>query len=442
MNAQPVPNAASRTPQDVPGAATGPARAGGRPDLTGRPPASRHHHEDTSVTVQVAGGTQQDRTALATALLRAGSGRVTFTGGHPGGPLGATVDAVVLIASATHVIGAAELDLVRTLRHRSHHILLALIAVDRHPSWKQVLDADLERLRAAGTTVAPFAVSVDMHSQAVAAGNPALTAASGIPALARHLDGIAERVALGTAPTASPAAPRAAERRRRTTPDRARWKQVLSDGIAAASSDVDFDLRSRVRVAVADAEDVVDTSDPTRDWNDLETWLRARLTYEGEQTYALLADRTAAVAEALGREVGGEPLTRPAPVEPPDPFGHQPPRDAPRGTRRPLSTRSRSLVTSAYGGVMMTLLLPRLAGVHLPVWVVVVGALTTALLLGAATLSGDRKRQLETSRTRAKSRLRSCADGFQLVTTKHTKDTLRVTQQHLRNECTRRTMEP
>ncbi|MHA6616889.1 P-loop NTPase family protein [Pseudonocardia sp. DLS-67] len=393
-------------------------------------PGSRRAHPGPSVTVQVAGGTQQDRTALAAALLRAGSGGVTFTGGQPGGPLGAAVDAVVLLAPAAQVIGAAELDLAHTLRHRSPRILLALTGFDRHPGWREVVDADLDRLRAVGATVAPFAVSVDMHHRAVATGDLDLAAASGIPALARRLDDIAEQ-----------AAPRPA-RRPRTVPDRARWQQVLADGMAAASSDVDFDLRSRVRAAVADAEGVVEASDPTRDWTAIETWLRARLTYECEQTFALLADRTADVTAALDRELGGEPLPRPTPPDLPDPFGHLPARDAPQGFRRPLATRGRSILMSGYGGLMMALILPRFAGVHLPAWVIVTGALTTALLLGGATLSGERKRQLETTRTRTKTRVRQMTDTYVLVTTKTTRDTIRNTNQKLRTECTNRTMEP
>jgi hypothetical protein len=213
---------------------------------------------------------------------------------------------------------------------------------------------------------------------------------------------------------------------------------VLADGMAAASSDVDFDLRSRVRAAIADAEGVVEASDPARNWNEIDTWFRDRLAYEGEQTFALLADRTAEVTAALERELGGRPLRRPAPARMPDFVGHLPTRDAPIGIRRPLATRSRSLVMSGFSGLMMALILPRFAGVQLPVWVVVAGALGVALLLGGATLSGERKRQLETSRTRAKSRVRHCADGFLLVATKATRDTLRRSQQHLRDECTAR----
>lgn len=422
MNAQPAPDPADRTP---PGA-VGAAHTGGRPERSGRPPAPPH---PAPVAVQVAGGTQQDRTALATALARAGSGRLVFTRDHPGGPLGAAVDAVVLVASAAQAIGPAELVLTHTLRHRSPHVLLALTGVDRHPAWREVLEADLQRLRAAGTDVTPFPVSVDVHEHAVATGDRALATASGIPALARYLDDIAGQAA-------SPAAPRPATGRTpRASGGAERWRQVLGDGMSAAASDVDFDLRSRVRAAVADAEGVVDDSDPGRDWNHLERWLRARLGYEGERAFALLAERTAEVTAALERELGREPLPRPAPPEPPDLFAHLPERDAPRGVRRPLAARTRSLVMSTYGGLMMALLLPRLAGVSLPAWVVVAGALATALLLGGATLSGERRRQLETSRTRAKARVRGCADGFLLAATKHAKDTLRRSQQHLRTEC-------
>ncbi|OZM79330.1 hypothetical protein [Pseudonocardia sp. MH-G8] len=455
MSVQPVAHTATRTPQEVLDAAVAAAHAGGRPDLADRLSATRRLLGTAPVTVQVAGGAQQDRTALVTALLRAGSTRPSFTFADPAGALGTAVDAVVLAVSAARVLGPADLDLVRALRHRSPRILLALTAIDRYPAWPGVLEADLARLRAAGVTAAPFAVSLDQHGLALASGNPSLAASSGIPALARRLDDIAEQAVLGTAWTAAQealeavaelaAAPRPGGRRRRTAsdrdepdPGRARRQQVLADGMAAASSDVEFDLRSRVRGAVADAERVVEASDPTRNWDELDAWLRARLTYEGEQTCALLGARAAAITAALERDLGGAPLPRQEPAELSDPFDGQPTRNAPLGRRKPLAARSRGLVMSAYGGLMMTLVLPRIAGVQLPLWAVVAAALGTAVLLGAATLSGERGRRLETSRTRARALIRHRADGFLLVAGKHNRDTLRRIQQDLRDECAAR----
>jgi hypothetical protein len=275
-----------------------------------------------------------------------------------------------------------------------------------------VLKADLELLNSADIAVAPFAVSVDLHVRAVAIGQPALAAASGIPALAERLRHIAEKAELSATrsvaqhvlgavgelesaprpaphPAPRPTAPAArrppdAEPARAST-DRGRWQQVLADGFAAVSSDVDFDLRSRVRTVVAEAERVVDENDPARNWDALDAWLRERLAYECEQTCALLAARSAEVARALATDLGGAPLRPVRPPALPDLFEHLPPRDPPTGRSRPLAARGRSLVMSGYGGLMMALVLPRFAGVHLPVWIVVTGALLAAVLMRSST---------------------------------------------------------
>jgi hypothetical protein len=83
---------------------------------------------------------------------------------------------------------------------------------------------------------------------------------------------------------------------------------------------------------------------------------------------------------------------------------------------------------SGYGGLMIALILPRVAGVELPAWVAVAGGLVAALLMGGAALSGERKRQLDSRRTRARSLVRHLTEGFLLVVGKHTRDALRGAQ--------------
>jgi hypothetical protein len=471
MSVQPVHDTAAGMPQDVLDAAIGTARAGGRFDVVDRLSGARGLLRGPSVTAQVVGGARQGRTAMVTALLSAGCGPPSITvteSGDAGGSLGEAVDAVVFVSAAAQMLSDAELDQMRALRHRSLTVLFALTEIDQHPHWRDVLEADLELLNSAGIAAAPFAVSVDLHVRAVAIGQPALAAASGIPALAERLRDIAEEAELSAAcsvaqqvlgavgelestprpaphPATRPTAP--ATRRppdaepARAASDRGRWQQVLSDGFAAVSSDVDFDLRSRVRTVVAEAERVVDENDPARNWDALDAWLRERLAYEGAQTFALLAARTAEVATALAADLGGAPLRPVRPPAVPDLFGHLPPRDPPTGRSRPLAARGRSLVMSGYGGLMMALVLPRFAGVHLPVWIVVGGALLAAVLMGSAALSGERKRQLDARRNRAKALVRHCADGFLLGAGKYTRDTVRSAQQQLRDECAAQTAE-
>jgi hypothetical protein len=471
MSVQPVHDTAAVTPQDVLDAAIGTARAGGRFDIVDRLSGAQGLLHGSSVTVQVVGGLRRGRTSMVAALVSAGSGSPDIAvaeSGHAGGSLGEAVDAVVFVSAAAQMLSAAELDQLRALRHRSPTVLFALTEIDQHPHWRDVLEADLELLNSADIAVAPFAVSVDLHVRAVAIGQPALAAASGIPALAERLRHIAEKAELSATrsvaqhvlgavgelesaprpaphPAPRPTAPAArrppdAEPARAST-DRGRWQQVLADGFAAVSSDVDFDLRSRVRTVVAEAERVVDENDPARNWDALDAWLRERLAYECEQTCALLAARSAEVARALATDLGGAPLRPVRPPALPDLFEHLPPRDPPTGRSRPLAARGRSLVMSGYGGLMMALVLPRFAGVHLPVWIVVTGALLAAVLMLSAAHSGERKRQLDARRNRAKALVRHCADGFLLGAGKYTRDTVRSAQQQQRDECAARTAE-
>ena len=52
-----------------------------------------------------------------------------------------------------------------------------------------------------------------------------------------------------------------------------RWQQVLADGFADASADIDRDLRTRLRRLANLAEDAVDELDPATAWAEFEPWL-------------------------------------------------------------------------------------------------------------------------------------------------------------------------
>jgi hypothetical protein len=235
--------------------------------------------------------------------------------------------------------------------------------------------------------------------------------------------------------------PRRPARASRPARDRRSWTRVLADGAAAAASDVDFDLRTRVRAVLAEAEQAIDDGDPGENWSRFDHWLRDRLTFEATRTCALLQERTAGLASVLNFHLdqpGRAPL-QPPPVPPlPELFEHLPQRGAPKNSRRPLATRGRTLLLSAYGGVMMTFVLARLAKLAVPTWLLVAAALVAAVALSGASLAGDRTRQLERRRSRAKTLVRHCTDGYLLGAGKFTRDALRTAQQHLRDACEER----
>jgi hypothetical protein len=156
----------------------------------------------------------------------------------------------------------------------------------------------------------------------------------------------AAMIATNIAPAERSAARPPYGERARATQERGRSQQVLADGFAAASSDVDFDLRTRVRAVATEAERVVEETDPARDWATVDARLRAQLAHEGEHTCALLAARVTEIAAALATEVGGgllRPFSAPAA---PDLDADLPTHDAPTGTRLPLAVRWRTLVMS------------------------------------------------------------------------------------------------
>ncbi|WP_214370807.1 hypothetical protein [Pseudonocardia sp. H11422] len=457
MSVQQAPGPASARPQDILDSAIGTARASGRVDLVERLSGARNLLRAPSLTVLVTGGAHQGTTSLVDALVRAAP--------RPAYPVltevaGPAAYAVVFVSDAAQPLTAPELDHLRTLYRCSPTVLLALTKTDLQPKWRDVLEADLALLRTAGIQVDPFAVSAHLYAHAVTAGDRALTSASGVPALAERLREVTEQAEATTARSiahhvlgaisALEAVSRPRPRPRRPDPapasaDRARWQQVLGDGFAAAASDIDFDLRTRVRSVVAEAERAIDEGDPARNWNVFDDWLRDRLAHEARQTRALLGERAAQVAASLAEQIGLPPGAALRPVELPDPpdlLAHLPPRDPPSADRGPLAARGRTLLMSSYGGVMMTLILPRYAGLNIPMWVIAAAAVVAAMLMGGAALSGERKRQLDKRRGQAKTLVRHCTDGFLLSAGKHTRDTLRRGQQQLRDECALRTAEP
>jgi hypothetical protein len=446
--------------------AIGRARSADREDLVERLTRTRRSLRDRTVLVLLAGGTQHGRTALGHALRCAATGSSDVVFIDEATP---EADAVLFLADAGRELTGAELEPLQSVSGDRRAVLLALSYVDLHPCWPLVLQADLARLSALGVPAEPFAVSTRLHAVAAGSQDQELDAGSGIPALAGRLRDLAGHVAAsrartvahevlrvlteldsGTSSEPEPSTmqrPRPRPARspgRKPAPDKLRpegrppWSRVLRDGFAAVSSDIDFDLRTRARTVLVEAERIIDDGDPTVDWTGFDAWLRDRLGHEVRQTYALLAARAAAVAAAVADRLGA-PVSHVPPPLPThtDLFEHVPYR-GPTDGGRPLAARSRTMLSSAYGGVMMTFVLPRLAGLAIPTWILGSAALLAAAALTAATLTGERKRQLDRRRSQAKSIVRHNVDGFLLSAGKHTRDGIRSIHQQLRDDATAR----
>ena len=304
-----------------------------------------------------------------------------------------------------------------------------------------MLTADLASLRDLGVGVEPFAVSTRLHSAAIASDDSELAIASGVPALVTRLHDLAGRKtgSIGArerrfrdAARGGAGRPAAVERAAGLAEDKPRKPgrrpsppgPILAAGsrrrVRRGVSDVDFDLRVRMRAVAAEAERAIDDGHVDRAWADFDSRLRDRLVYEARQTCTLLTARVEAVAATLRAHLDS---ATPNPVVLPLPtrdhlFEHVQPH-RPTAGGRPLATRGQALLDSAYGGILMAFVIPRLAGLKVPIWVLAAGASITAIALVVATVLGERKRRLDRLRSQARRTVRHCTDGFLLSAGKH-----------------------
>jgi len=216
------------------------------------------------------------------------------------------------------------------------------------------------------------------------------------------------------------------------------WTHTMSYGFTRVSSDAEFDLRTRVRALVAEAELAVSTSEPRKDRAQLDAVLRAHLVTEADRCYQrvhhgareVAASVAARLALPTPHQVPAMPVTSPSRLvaEIPDRYRPNP--------ARPLPARLLTVMLPGYSGIVITLLFSRLLGVPVPAWAIAVFAVVAAIGLGAAKASGERKRELDRRRAEVMKGVRSAADEFQLVLGKQIRDAVLALQHDLRRATT------
>jgi hypothetical protein len=221
-----------------------------------------------------------------------------------------------------------------------------------------------------------------------------------------------------------------AETRLREFQERAaRWPRLLGDALSATDSDVEFAVQTWLRALLDEGTAKIESGG-----TNLDRWLRERMTTEAEACHRALC---AAAPEIAGRIAASLELTGPAPaatldLEPPGELvtrlhrGPRPPADG-----QPLATRLISILMPAYSGMMVALVVPRLFGLGMPVWVTVTVAVAGAFALGGAALTGERERQRTRRKAEETGNLRSTVDAFRMAVSKQVRDSIRSIEQQL-----------
>ena len=376
----------------------------------------------------------------------------------------ATADAVLLVSDASQEFSEPEMEFLRQALRLCPTVTCVLTKTDLHPQWRRVADLDRAHLASAGVGVRLLPVSSALRSLAVRSGDAELHEESGFPALVAHLRrdvvdqaalllrrstrhdllAVTEHLSLSLRaelraledPAGSPAVvsglqaarERADGLRRRS----ARWQQTLGDGIADLVSDIDHDLRDRMRVIGREAEEAIDEGDPGQVWDEFAAWLQQRVAAAASDNVLWAGERAQWLAEqvaqhftddggtavpALGGMGADGALAAVAPLDRVD-DGH-------------VSPAQKLLIgmRGSYGGVLMFGLLTGIAGMAL-INPISVGA---GLLLGGKAYAEDKQARLKRRQAEAKTAVRRQLDDVVFQLSKDAKDRLRLVQRTTRD---------
>jgi hypothetical protein len=213
----------------------------------------------------------------------------------------------------------------------------------------------------------------------------------------------------------------------------ARWQQTLGDGSQDLASEIDHDLRQRLRHLSNAAEEALDRHDPADIWDDFSAWFRR----EASGHVAANAERLRAEADALAARVAEHfALDEDAVVHAVD-IGRSPLASASIELEFERAARGSGLLAAmrgSYGGILMFGMMGQLAGLTL------INPLTAVIGigLGRRALKDERKRQLTMRRQLGKQAVRRYLDEVSFAVNKDSRDALRMVQRELRDEFTAR----
>ncbi len=375
-------------------------------------------------------------------------------------------DALLFVTDASQELTRSELDFLAQARQMCPTVVCVQTKTDFYPAWRKVRDLNQAHLTAAGTDIPIIPVSSTLRSRAVAANDTDLNNESGFPELISFIRDrvrgdattrLASEAAAGVvavaeqiisqfesekAALADPAAAQQVVAQLTQVKERvealksaaARWSQTLSDGIADLTSDVEHDLKNRIREVIAEADRAMEDTDPADTWAEMQSWLESTVAGEMLANYTLLRDRATALSEQVGQhfqEASGEVL-RQFPVFNPTPLAGSVDVDHNIDLEKmKVGKQAMVALKSAYGGAIMFVMIGLMTGITLgPI------ALGIGVIMGRKGLRDEKKKQVAARQQQAKNAVRRYCDQVSFVMGKDSRDTLRRIQRELRDHYT------
>ncbi|MEN4475212.1 dynamin family protein [Mycolicibacterium cosmeticum] len=393
-------------------------------------------------------------------------------GGHGQPHLSATLgllpeaDALLMISDTSQEFTEPELTFLRQAVEVCPVAAIAATKTDLYPHWREIVAANTAHLQRAGITTPMIPVSSILRSHAITLNDKELNEESNFPELVKFLGdkvmsretdrvrehvvdeirAAAEHLALAAEaelsalndPDTRGKLAADLERRKQEAQDAlaqtALWQQVLNDGIADLTADIDHDLRNRFRHITAHTERVIDNCDPTHHWAEIGAELEDAVATAVGDNFVWAYQRAEALAAEVARtftEAGLDAIEQP----------HVSAREMganlgefkalARLDAKPIKT-GHKIVTGmrgSYGGVLMFGMLTSFAGLGMfnPL------SLGAGLLLGRKAYKEDMENRMLRVRNEAKTNMRRFVDDVSFVVNKESRDRLRAIQRQLRD---------
>ncbi|WP_248243202.1 dynamin family protein [Microbacterium kunmingense] len=373
-----------------------------------------------------------------------------------------TAHAVLLVSDASQEYTEPEVQFLKHAMRVSPNVAAVISKTDLYPQWRDIEQIDRGHLGDVGD-VPVFSVSSDLRLLAAELQDRELNDESGFPKLVSHLRrdvlGRAEDIHARSAvhdlisvvdqmqmslstelnailhPEDTPrmiaqledAKARAEEFRGRSS----RWQTALSDGVADLISDMEHDLRDRLRRVQREAESAIDEGDPGPIWDQFTEWLDQRVSAAVSETFVWTDERSRWLCEEVA-DLFMEGETEIPMVYVADTNGLLDPIDSIAGLDSGQMGAAEKIfigVRGSYGGVLMVGLATGLIGLSLinPL------SLLAGVLVGRRAYREDMGNRLSRRRFEAKNIVRRHIDEVTFQVGKQLRDRLRLVQRAARD---------
>jgi replication fork clamp-binding protein CrfC len=375
-------------------------------------------------------------------------------------------DAMLMVSDTSQEFTEPELTYIRQALEICPVATIVATKTDLYPHWREIIAANVAHLQRAGLDVPITPVSSMLRSHAIATNDKELNEESNFPAIVKFLgdrvltrendrirdDVVAEirsaaehlkltadsELSALNDPDTRERLTSELERRKQEAQDAlqqtALWQQVLNDGIADLTADVDHDLRNRFRHIAQHTEKIIDGCDPTQHWAELGAELENTVATAVGDNFVWAYQRAEALAAEVARtftEAGLDAVQMPDVSARDMGAGFGELKSLAKLEAKPIG-KGHKVITGmrgSYGGVLMFGMLTSFAGLGMfnPL------SLGAGLVLGRKAYKEDMENRMTRVRNEAKMNTRRFVDDVSFVVNKESRDRLRNIQRQLRD---------